>query len=294
MCWKDSPSPPTYIPLSHLLLPFIPLYFNSSLLFTLYTPLRMSCNGCRVLRKGCSDDCTLRPCLHWINSPQSQANATIFLAKFYGRAGLINLINQGPDLLRPAIFKSLLYEACGRIINPIHGSAGLVGEGRWELCTEAVEAVLKGMPITPISTGHGGAPARPIFPLKGSDIRHFSKDSRPVRRVRTRNRFKRSASVHGGALLPAFDEFTAEPAKFSITGWDCGKPENNGSDRAPSHDSLSVETVEPSLVNRECPVWIPETETWTGDEDGEPILELTLGVNPARRAPAQKLCISNL
>ncbi|KAH0696476.1 hypothetical protein KY290_013848 [Solanum tuberosum] len=37
----------------------------------------------------------------WINNPDSQANATVFLAKFYGRAGLLNLINAAPDHLRP-------------------------------------------------------------------------------------------------------------------------------------------------------------------------------------------------
>lgn len=64
----------------------------------------MSCNGCRVLRKGCGDDCSIRPCLQWIKCPESQANATIFLSKFYGRAGLINLINSGAEDLRPGSF----------------------------------------------------------------------------------------------------------------------------------------------------------------------------------------------
>ncbi|EMS48698.1 hypothetical protein TRIUR3_33679 [Triticum urartu] len=42
--------------------------------------MRLSCNGCRVLRKGCSEDCSIRPCLQWIKSPEAQANATVFLA----------------------------------------------------------------------------------------------------------------------------------------------------------------------------------------------------------------------
>lgn len=63
--------------------------------------MRMSCNGCRVLRKGCSENCSIRPCLQWIKNPESQANATVFLAKFYGRAGLMNLVNAGPEHLRP-------------------------------------------------------------------------------------------------------------------------------------------------------------------------------------------------
>ncbi|KHN17315.1 LOB domain-containing protein 41 [Glycine soja] len=114
--------------------------------------MRMSCNGCRVLRKGCSENCSIRPCLQWIKSPESQANATVFLAKFYGRAGLMNLVNAGPEHLRPAIFRSLLYEACGRILNPIYGSVGLLWSGSWQLCQAAVENVLKGAPITPITS----------------------------------------------------------------------------------------------------------------------------------------------
>lgn len=66
--------------------------------------MRMSCNGCRILRKGCGDDCIIKPCLDWIKSSDAQANATLFLAKFYGRAGLINLIQAGPQHLRPGIY----------------------------------------------------------------------------------------------------------------------------------------------------------------------------------------------
>ncbi|MQM08056.1 hypothetical protein Taro_040905 [Colocasia esculenta] len=84
--------------------------------------MRMSCNGCRVLRKGCSENCSIRPCLRWIKNPESQANAIVFLVNFFGRAGLMNLINGRPDHLRPAIFRSLLYKACWRIVNPIYGS----------------------------------------------------------------------------------------------------------------------------------------------------------------------------
>ncbi|KAF2299520.1 hypothetical protein GH714_032349 [Hevea brasiliensis] len=163
--------------------------------------MRMSCNGCRVLRKGCSDNCSIRPCLQWIKSPESQANATVFLAKFYGRAGLMNLIYAGPEHLRPAIFRSLLYEACGRIVNPIYGSVGLLWSGSWQLCQAAVEAVLKGTPITPINSeaaanGHGP-------PLKAYDIRHVSKDenssaSKDPNRVKTRCRVRRVEKLKVG------------------------------------------------------------------------------------------------
>ncbi|KAJ0962727.1 hypothetical protein J5N97_027849 [Dioscorea zingiberensis] len=115
--------------------------------------MRTSCNGCRVLRKACNDSCLIRPCLLWIKSAESQARATLFLAKFYGRAGLLNLLGAAPDHLRPGVFRSLLYEACGRVVNPVYGSAGLLTSGSWRLCEEAVEAVLSGAPIGQVGAG---------------------------------------------------------------------------------------------------------------------------------------------
>ncbi|XP_051145487.1 LOB domain-containing protein 42-like [Andrographis paniculata] len=166
---------------------------------------RRSCNGCKALRQACSGDCTIRPCLQWIRSPQSQANATRFLSKFYGRAGLLNLITSGPAHLRPEIFKSLLHEACGRIINPINGSVGLLRSSDWPRCEAAVEAVLRGAPLA------GG----------GGDIRH---------RVRTRNRIRQSAggpNKRGDHHQNQFNNYWIQSEsntnnKFTITGtgWD--------------------------------------------------------------------------
>uniref|UniRef100_A0A0E0MQX6 LOB domain-containing protein n=1 Tax=Oryza rufipogon TaxID=4529 RepID=A0A0E0MQX6_ORYRU len=147
--------------------------------------MRMSCNGCRVLRKGCSDNCAIRPCLQWIRSPDAQANATVFLAKFYGRAGLINLITAGPEHVRPAIFRSLLYEACGRMLNPVYGSVGLLWSGNWQLCQSAVESVLRGMPIAQPPPSATAVP-----PLPTCDIRHVG---------------ARRGDVHGAAAGPVAD-----------------------------------------------------------------------------------------
>jgi hypothetical protein len=97
-----------------------------------------SCNGRHALLKGCSDDCTIRPCLQWINSPEAQGNATHFLTKFYGRAGLLNLIAAAPaDADYQVVFRSLLYEACGRIVNPVYGVVGLLWLGQWQKCVDA-------------------------------------------------------------------------------------------------------------------------------------------------------------
>ncbi|KAL3636086.1 hypothetical protein CASFOL_020633 [Castilleja foliolosa] len=209
--------------------------------------MRMSCNGCRILRKGCADDCCLRPCLQWTKSSDSQANATLFLAKFYGRAGLFNLINAGPTHLRPEIFMSLMYEACGRIINPIDGAVGLMCSGDWTRCQAAVEAVLAGEPLLKQSAAGDDDSST-------ADIRH-------LHRARTRKR--RRVRVDPVAV--------GSEAMFTIMG--CAGEMK----REPSHDSFSVETVEPSLVNRdEQAVQGVESGPWLSEIG----LELTLGWDP--------------
>ncbi|KAF5176971.1 Lob domain-containing protein [Thalictrum thalictroides] len=111
----------------------------------------MSCNGCRVLRKRCSESCVLRHCLQWIESHESQAHATAFLAKYFGRSKLISLISTAHEIHRPALFQSLLYEACGRTLNPVDGVIGLIWTGNWHACHMAVETVLGGGIIQPMS-----------------------------------------------------------------------------------------------------------------------------------------------
>ncbi|CAA2958489.1 Hypothetical predicted protein [Olea europaea subsp. europaea] len=93
----------------------------------------MSCNGCRVLRKRCSENCILRPCLQWIESSEAQGRATVFVAKFFG-----------------PVFRSLLFEAAGRTVNPVNGAVGLLWSGNWHVCQEAVETVLCGGALRPI------------------------------------------------------------------------------------------------------------------------------------------------
>ncbi|KAK9286675.1 hypothetical protein L1049_015076 [Liquidambar formosana] len=110
----------------------------------------MSCNGCRVLRKGCREDCMLRQCLQWTENPQAQANATLFVAKFFGRAGLMSFISAVPPNQRPALFQSLLFEACGRTVNPVSGAVGLLWTGNWHVCQAAVETVLSGGVLKPM------------------------------------------------------------------------------------------------------------------------------------------------
>lgn len=48
----------------------------------------------------------LRQCLEWIDSPEAQANATIFVAKFFGRADLMAFISTVPERQRPCVYSS--------------------------------------------------------------------------------------------------------------------------------------------------------------------------------------------
>ncbi|WCJ21961.1 LOB domain-containing protein 41 [Euphorbia peplus] len=220
--------------------------------------MRMSCNGCRVLRKGCDDDCVLKPCLDWIKSPKSQANATLFLAKFYGRTGLFNLINAGPQHLRPEIFRSLLYEACGRIINPVYGSVGLLWTQSWDLCRSAVEAVLRGDQIQTTQASSSEVA------IKGCEIRHVSKDASSLHKVKSKSKrqFKKSAPKTKLKAEPVFElGFNRQADEGSALSWQPSLRSDSGGDRS------SVETVEASLAK------LDEAA------DGSDIdLELTLGV----------------
>ncbi|KAK3221266.1 hypothetical protein Dsin_008291 [Dipteronia sinensis] len=131
----------------------------------------MSCNGCRVLRKGCSETCILRPCLQWIESPEAQGHATVFVAKFFGRAGLMSFISAVPDSQRPALFQSLLYEACGRTVNPVNGAVGLLWTGNWHVCQAAVETVLRGGALRPMpELLNGGSSSPPPSSDETSEI----------------------------------------------------------------------------------------------------------------------------
>ncbi|XP_077253767.1 LOB domain-containing protein 41-like [Tasmannia lanceolata] len=260
--------------------------------------MRMSCNGCRVLRKGCSENCSIRPCLQWIKTPESQANATVFLAKFYGRAGLMNLINAGPDHLRPGIFRSLLYEACGRIVNPIYGSVGLLWSGSWQLCQAAVEAVLSGAPIMQIPS----EAAANTCPPKPYDIRHVSKEegsaNQELHKVKTRSRFKRSAKPK-----PKLGSESSNPDSTPVSNLSWRRCYPNGFELAASHDSseshlsepnadggdsretesmFSAETVEASQVSRA--EIEPLAQPHSRADESELQLELTLGFQPVSHA----------
>ncbi|XP_027187089.1 LOB domain-containing protein 41-like isoform X2 [Cicer arietinum] len=205
--------------------------------------MRMSCNGCRVLRKGCSEDCIIRPCLEWIKCPQSQANATVFLAKFYGRAGLINLINSGPQNLRP---------------------------GSWQLCQAAVDSVLKGEPIKPITSEAAANERAP--PLMAYDIRHVAKDDnlKETQQAKTRSRFKR----------------TMKPKASKKTGSGLVEEKNESESLLSYHckDNESGVSVETSILFHNEPESKPKMSDRADENVTDEVgLELRLGIEPVSR-----------
>uniref|UniRef100_A0A803P7Y4 LOB domain-containing protein n=1 Tax=Cannabis sativa TaxID=3483 RepID=A0A803P7Y4_CANSA len=106
---------------------------------------------------------------------------------------------------------SLLYEACGRIVNPISGSTGLVQSGSWHLCEAAVEAVLRGEAIKPASDELVGN--------LSCDIRHVAKRESSVLcdrlKVQTRRRLKRKKVAK---LEESETEFGPESAQLVLSG----------------------------------------------------------------------------
>lgn len=197
---------------------------------------------------------------HSTSAQVTHQNAPSFFKTFYLFRFQIS-INQCCDCVgfSTGIFKSLLYEACGRIVNPTFGSVGLLSSGNWVQCQAAVDAVLAGLPI--VENNEPVPYLNPVPPVNSCDIRHVSKDTSLGK---TRNRFKRSRSkVQLGSITEAAAEWgRVNPLEFG----QCSS--GGGGERS----MQSVETVEaPWEMNRGKP-----DPVGNGDEE-EVGLELTLG-----------------
>ncbi|GMN34391.1 hypothetical protein TIFTF001_004656 [Ficus carica] len=68
----------------------------------------------------------------------------------------MSFISAVPESQRPALFQSLLFEACGRTVNPVNGAVGLLWTGNWHVCQAAVETVLRGGTLRPMPELLGG------------------------------------------------------------------------------------------------------------------------------------------
>ncbi|GKV18265.1 hypothetical protein SLEP1_g28670 [Rubroshorea leprosula] len=81
-------------------------------------------------------------CAWWIDNAEAQGHATVFVAKFFGHYGLISFLSAIPESQRPA---------CGRMVNPVNGAVGLLWMENWHVCQVAVEIVLLGKTLRPLS-----------------------------------------------------------------------------------------------------------------------------------------------
>lgn len=226
--------------------------------------MRLSCNGCRVLRKGCSESCVLRPCLQWITSAESQANATAFLAKFYGRTGLINLICNGPQHMRPVMFRSLLYDACGRMLDPIFGSVGLVWSGNWAVCQAGVESILRGD-----SASH----VVPMEAMAGELHRVKAKDRfKGVSRAKPRRKQRKSALINNHIVSSSKSDGWCKVTNSSQRAEDNGKTTTEQE----RNEFLSPDQVE--MEHCHDLIWNLETSHPEAEAPRNALkLELTLG-----------------
>jgi len=67
----------------------------------------------------------LRHCLQWIENPQAQAHATLFVAKFFGRAALMSFLSSVPANQRSGMQCNPIY-ACMK--NSYQGIYGINGD----------------------------------------------------------------------------------------------------------------------------------------------------------------------
>lgn len=190
-------------------------------------------------------------------------------------------------------------------MNPIYGSVGLLWSGSWQLCQAAVENVLRGAPITPITSEAAASGRGP--PLKAYDIRHVSKDENSAasnetqhQRVKTRSRVRRPLANANAKPKSTSNENNgnkgtelglSEPGLMTCE-WTKEVLNRSGShDSSLSHQSeaanavesesmVSVETAETSILFRDEPESNRKLVRRTDDVG----LELTLGFEPVSRA----------
>lgn len=178
-------------------------------------------------------------------------------------------------------------------MNPIYGSVGLFWYGSWQLCENAVAAVLNGTPITRMATDAAETKSGP--PLKLYDIRHVNKEENSMsgfgelHRVRARCRFKRVGKGKKSRVLAASvdESLNRSPSHESSLSHQSKAAEANV-----ERESLaSAETTEADHITGS------QTTMDSGEgggmrvADSEIELDLTLGLEPFK--PKRRLSIGS-
>ncbi|KAL2945394.1 LOB domain-containing protein 40 [Bienertia sinuspersici] len=151
-----------------------------------------------------------------------------------------------------AIFQSLLYEACGRVVDPIYGSVGLLYSGQWHHCQVAVDAVLKGLPIMQLS--------QPSDHLINLSDHHVPSSTPKLYDIRHVSSSKDLRHLHHHLHSPTTSLPVVVPTGSRIPAVDFDQVSINGGD---DDDDNSVE--------KHC--------MFSGESTDEVELDLTLGFN---------------
>ena len=153
-------------------------------------------------------------------------------------------------------------------MNPIYGSVGLLWSGNWQLCQAAVEAVMKGEPITEMATDAATNGQGP--PLKMYDIRHISKDE--------------SSAAAAAAATGSTDLKRPKPRRAKRVAA-VAKPSESAEKEASHVSSLSHQSE--VVAAQEGESNISEVMTFSPpavQSSGEIKLDLTLGLEPVSHA----------
>ncbi|XP_071924515.1 uncharacterized protein [Coffea arabica] len=85
----------------------------------------------------------------WAGSPLPKLKPTPLFSSPSSSAAVISCPSSPPSPTPKNL--SLLYEACGRTVNPVSGAVGLLSTGNWPVCEAAVETVLAGGTLRPMN-----------------------------------------------------------------------------------------------------------------------------------------------
>lgn len=158
------------------------------------------------------------------------------MCKLYAYGAWLSELTCHAQWKNAALFRSLLYEACGRTINPVSGAIGLMWTGNWDLCQAAADAVLRGeSSLRALSTIPAAFKDRDMDGLYGNVGAAAASSASPENSSSTPSKKRRN---NGGGGIACFDAVRATGA--------CQQPPPAGLLQS---CELDVEPRAPALLN---------------------------------------------
>lgn len=117
----------------------------------------------------------------------------------------------------PALFQSLLFEAAGRTVNPVNGAVGLLSTGNWHICQAAVETVLRGGALRPLTDlESSSSECTDIFKLRDSGSTSHLRVEKRRRPYEPEMKLPADPCVNLSGSLPATEKRRSEtPSRIS-------------------------------------------------------------------------------